>query len=486
MTAQYSTHTKWWHSGFENRIPVDLTNPKNFPRENEPVITLLRFEEVDVHPHSVRVVDQHGEEVPSQLFDTELCDGSITATRIAFPVTVDSVATTYWVYVDAEDRGAPAYDGIEQLEPQLDDGVKRLDTDHYVLELCRGTADGTAAGKWGIRYFEAEAEGENLIKDCGNAIGGFYGPFFTPGNGKVNPPEHTTVDVITEVEGPVYCRYRFNGTVPPGLDPNLRDKNFEIEWEFFRNTPWFRRTYHVDEYQTEIDGMPVENKITVGDEFESDRDAVVFSQFGAKSNTFYRSGDRYANILADGVQELLELSDEEAPDELVAFKNELDADLMSMSWDYFWQLFCVESNILEDDKIREHTRDIVNDAHKAVHHTDRKANIKANSMVTVPEQEDQTIFPMNASKTVERNPETGYAMVWYTSENVARYQIVQRPASGWVNWGTNGENEYPELPIGSTIYTGYDRFEDWEREADKMEHTLEIKRRPIQHDIPNK
>jgi len=484
MISHYSAHTEWWHSDFDNRVPIGLTNPKNLPREDEPVIARLRFEDVDIHPNSVRVVDQHGEEVPSQLFDTELCDGSVTATRIAFPATVDSVATTYWVYVDGEDQGAQAYDGIEQLDPELDDGVKRLDTGHYELELCRGTADGTAAGKWGIRYFEANAEGENLIGDCGNAIGGFYGPFFTPGNGKVNPPEHTTVDVTTEVEGPVYCRYRFEGTVPPGLDPNLRDKDFEIEWEFFFDTPWFRRTYHVDEYRTEVDEMPVENKITVGDEFESGRDAVVFSQFGTKDGTFYRSGDRYANILADRVQELLELPDDEAPDGLVAFREELDADLMSMNWDYFWRLFCVESDILEEDEIEAHTRDIVADAHEAVHHSDRKAAIETDSLASVPEQEDQTIFPMNADKTVERNPDTGYAMVWYTSENVARYQIVQRPASGWVNWGTNGENEYPELPIGSTIYSGYDRFEDWEREADRMEHTLEVKRRPTQRQTP--
>ena len=63
-----------------------------------------------------------------------------------------------------------AYAGITQLPTELADGVRRLDTGHYVLELCRGTADGTAAGKWGIRYFEAKAEGKNLIKDCGNAI----------------------------------------------------------------------------------------------------------------------------------------------------------------------------------------------------------------------------------------------------------------------------------------------------------------------------
>jgi len=480
MASQYRIKSEWWNSDYDNRIPLDLTNPKNLPRDNEPVIIKVRFDETDVHPNSIRVVDQYGSEIPSQTFDTVVENGFVVKTRIAFPASMDNVAATYWVYVDSDDQGSPSYEGIEQRNPTMDDGVKRLDTGHYLLELCRGKADGTAAGKWGIRYFEAKTEGKNLIKDCGNAIGGFYGPFFTPGNGKVNPPEHTTVEVTTVVEGPVYCKYIFEGTVPPGLDPNLRDKDFQIEWEFFLDTPWFRRTYHVDEYKTEVDGMPVENKITVGDEFESGRDSVVLSQFGAKGGTYYRSGDRYANILANGVQELLELPDEEAPDGLVRFKNELDADLMSMNWDYFWRLFCVQSDILEGNEIKEHTSEIVADAHEAVHHSERKSNVKIDTLVSVPEEEDQTIFPMNADKTVERNPDTGYAMVWYTSENVARYQIVQRPASGWVNWGTNGENEYPELPIGSTIYSGYDQFDNWEQEADKMEHTLEVKRRPTE------
>jgi len=82
-----------------------------------------------------------------------------------------------------------------------------------------------------------------LIKDCSNAIGGFYGPFFTPANGLINPPEHTIVECETEVEGPIYCRYRFNGKIPNGLDPALHDKSFSIVWEFFYQSPWFRRTY---------------------------------------------------------------------------------------------------------------------------------------------------------------------------------------------------------------------------------------------------
>lgn len=53
----------------------------------------------------------------------------------------------------------------------------------------------------------------------------------------------------------------------------------------------------------------------------------------------------------------------------------------------------------------------------------------------------------------EINPESGYSMVWYTSYIVGCYQIVQRKDSGWMNCRTNGENEYPEFPTGSTIYS---------------------------------
>ena len=82
---------------------------------------------------------------------------------------------------------------------------------------------------------------------------------------------------------------------------------------------------------------------------------------------------------------------------------------------------------------------------------------------------------MSANKTAELNEDTGYAMVWYTSNVVSRYQIVQRNDSGWVNWGTNGENEHPELPTGSTIYSAYGKFDNWETQADTMEKNIDSK-----------
>jgi hypothetical protein len=465
---------------YQAYYPLDLSNPGCFKRNNEPVIIDIQLDEINIPPGTIRVVDANGDEISCQTFDQKLSNGYLESTNLIFLANIETISSTYYICIDDSIKENQDFGGIEQLEPELEDGVKRLDTGHYNLELCRGKADGTAAGKWGIRYFEAKSEGRNLIKNSGNAIGGFYGPFFTPENGKINPPEHTTVDVTTEVEGPLYVRYRFEGTVPAGLDPNLQDKDFEIIWEFFYDTPWFRREYIVDEYSTTIDGMRVSDNITVGDEFESGQENVVFSRFGTSNKTYYRSGDRYANILAREVNRLLQLPETEAPEGINSFKNEIEDDIMNVSWDYFWRLFCIKDDILEDEEIKEQAAKIMEEAHREVHHSDRKENVQSDKLVPVPEKEDQTIFPLNSDKTVEKNPETGYSMVWYTSNPVARYQIVQRPASGWVNWGTNGENEYPELPIGSTIYSGYAKFDDWESEAEKMQYNLEAKVRPIE------
>ena len=165
---------------------------------------------------------------------------------------------------------------------------------------------------------------------------------------------------------------------------------------------------------------------------------------------------------------LLQLPESEAPAGLKKFKEAIGDDINKVSWDYFWRLFSVREGVLSDDEIRSHVRGILEEAHQAVHRSPRKDDVQSGGLIDVSAEPDETIFPLDADKTVELNPKTGYAMVWYTSSPVARYQIVQRPASGWVNWGTNGENEYPELPIGSTIYTAYGRFERWEDEADRM------------------
>ena len=454
-----------------------LNNPDGISRQNEPVITRLFFKQQPIDPTQVKLVDEKGDIVPHQLFDVVYDETNrlITACSIAFIVTnLNQLVENYTLYLDSQFQ-LNNLKGITQLDTTLKDGIKRLDTGHYVLELCRGTADGTSYGKWGIRYFAAKAEGRNLIKDCSNAIGGFYGPFFTPANGLINPPEHTVVDCQTEVEGPIYCRYRFNGQIPNGLDPALHNKSFSIVWEFFYQSPWFRRTYHVDDFETSVDGMPVINKITVGDEYESGQNNVVFSRFASYGGTYYRQGDLYANILADEVNRILSQPLDELSPNARRYRESIGDNINAVSWDFFWRLFCVKEGILSDEEIKAHVKTILRKAHHVVHNSDRNKAVLFAKEVDVNSVPEQTIFPLAANKTAEINPESGYAMVWYTSNIVGRYQIVQRKDSGWVNWGTNGENEYPELPTGSTIYTAYGQFDDWQKQADSMEKNIDVK-----------
>ena len=454
-----------------------LNNPDGITRHNEPVIARLFFKEQPIDPSKLKLVNEQGKVIPHQLFDIvyDDTDTLISACSIAFIVTnLEQLVENYTLYLD-EKTPVDNANGIKQLVPTLNDGVKRLDTGHYILELCRGTADGTSYGKWGIRYFSAKAEGRNLIKDCSNAIGGFYGPFFTPANGLINPPEHTIVECETEVEGPIYCRYRFNGKIPNGLDPALHDKSFSIVWEFFYQSPWFRRTYHVDDFETSVDGMPVINKITVGDEYESGQNNVVFSRFASYGGTYYRQGDLYANILADEVNRILSQPLDELSPNARRYRESIGDNINAVSWDFFWRLFCVKEGILSDEEIKAHVKTILRKAHHVVHNSDRNKAVLFAKEVDVNSVPEQTIFPLAANKTAEINPESGYAMVWYTSNIVGRYQIVQRKDSGWVNWGTNGENEYPELPTGSTIYTAYGQFDDWQKQADSMEKNIDVK-----------
>ena len=461
-----------------------LNNPDGISRQNEPVITRLFFKQQPIDPTQVKLVDEKGDIVPHQLFDVVYDETNrlITACSIAFIVTnLNQLVENYTLYLDSKSQ-LNNLKGITQLDTTLKDGIKRLDTGHYVLELCRGTADGTSYGKWGIRYFAAKAEGRNLIKDCSNAIGGFYGPFFTPANGLINPPEHTIVECQTEVEGPIYCRYRFNGQIPNGLDPALHNKSFSIVWEFFYQSPWFRRTYYVDDFETSVDGMPVINKITVGDEYESGQNNVVFSRFASYGGTYYRQGDLYANILADEVNRILSQPLDELSPNARRYRESIGDNINAVSWDFFWRLFCVKEGILSDEEIKAHVKTILRKAHHVVHNSDRNKAVLFAKEVDVNSVPEQTIFPLAANKTAEINPESGYAMVWYTSNIVGRYQIVQRKDSGWVNWGTNGENEYPELPTGSTIYTAYGQFDDWQKQADSMEKNIVVKQGIIENE----
>jgi hypothetical protein len=59
---------------------------------------------------------------------------------------------------------------------------------------------------------------------------------------------------------------------------------------------------------------------------------------------------------------------------------------------------------------------------------------------------------------------------WRTSVPSGSFQILQRREPGWVNRGTNGENECPELPTGTTIRTAYGPYAAaWREVAERLE-----------------
>ena len=450
---------------------IYVTNPNGIPRVNEPIEVKLDFEQGAIY-QNFYLENSLGEKIPFQMYDEIYQNNRLNAATLVFISSFDKDSCVYSLINTDEKYEMENMEGIKSLDVTQEDGFTRLDTGYYELELCSGKADGTASGKWGIRFFENIKERKNLIKDYSNAIGGFYGPFFTPKNGLINPPEHVKVEIRVEVVGPLYHRYRFIGKIPNGLDEKLFDKSFEIIWEFYYKSPIFRRQYIVDDFETVVDGMPVVNKITVGDEFESGQGELVFNKFLSYGTTTYREGDLYANILADNVKNILLKDDENVSEAFKAYKDSIGENINEVSWDYFWKMFCSQENLLSNDEIKNHVNQILPAAHRITHLGKRNVDIKHRKSVEVNAVPEQTIFPLTSNKTCELNETTGYSMIWYTNNLVNRFQIVQRKESGWVNWGTNGENEYPELPVGSIIKTAYGKFDDWESFADTLEKPL--------------
>lgn len=359
-------------------------------------------------------------------------------------------------------------EGITEREPVEPDAFVRLDTGYFDLEMCSGTAEGTGSSKWGLRHFATLKEGIDLLPSGNNAIGGFYGPFFTPENGLINPPEHTTVDIEIIERGPVLHHYRMNGTIPDGLLDELKGKTFSIDWKFTHGTPYFTRSYRVDDFQTVINGRSITNKITVGDEFEAGQGDVVFDRFQAYGGTRYRAGDPYAAELAKMVDETIVTSTSNTA-KFEEFRRQLSGNIEAAHWDLYWRLFSSWEGALDNNEIRKRLARVRADSHVLADLPDRQWAI-TEAPVDVSALPHETIFPGPASKTAEFHSELDRAMIWWTSAPSGAFQIVQRRQSGWVNWGTNGENECPELPVGVQIKTAYGMFTDsWEHVADQLE-----------------
>ncbi len=240
-----------------------ITDPLDGARDHEPVVFTVKAE---LGEPLWWARDDAGNKVLCQRLERDIVVGeSRFVACISF---IGSCRLTLEAPCDAASE-MPA--GIAQLEGREADCFVRLDTGAFDLELCSGTAEGLGSSKWGIRHFKALSDGVELLPSGNNAIGGFYGPFFTPENGLINPPEHTTVRIETLEQGPVLHHYRMHGVIPDGLLEELKGKHFAIDWMFTYGTPFFQRRYVVDPFQTVINGRSVTDKITVGDEFEAAR-----------------------------------------------------------------------------------------------------------------------------------------------------------------------------------------------------------------------
>lgn len=437
-----------------------ITDPLRSRREAQPV----RF----VVPANMKEAlwqaeTSDGASVICQRLNEETTDG-----QTAFAAVLDFEGETkLQLIAPVPAEQVPTLPGIRKLPGRETDCFVRLDTGAFDLELCNGTAQGTGASKWGIRHFRSLADGFELLPSGNNAIGGFYGPFFTPENGLINPPEHTTVRIEILEQGPVQHKYRMHGTIPDGLLDELKGKSFQIDWTFHHGAVWFERCYRIDPFRTVINGRSVDNKITVGDEFESGQGKLVFDRFAAFGGTRYRSGDPYAGELVAMVAETVAQSGATGA-KFEEFRREL-SNIESAHWDLYWRLFCAWEKVLSDQEIRERLGRVRARSHVLADLTTRRWELTEDP-VDVSAVPHETIFPGAASKTVEFDQASGRAMVWWTSEPSGAFQIVQRRQSGWVNWGTNGENECPELPVGATIRTAYGAFaRGWMKVADQME-----------------
>src|SRR5699024_12601803 len=170
----------------------------------------------------------------------------------------------------------------------------------------------------------------------------------------------------------------------------------------------------------------------------------AFTSFASYGGTYYREGDLYAKLLADDVYKLLENLDENDYPKIKAYKEAVGKDINKVSWDYFWKIYCVEAGILDEEEIKKHVVEVITHSHQQEHGTKRNDNVLFDKLVNVNNAPEQTIFSISANKTAEIIDDTGYSMFWYTSEVVARYQIVQRNDYGWANCVTSAEHELQE------------------------------------------
>ncbi len=456
---------------------IHVTDEYGFGRESEIVEFPIGIYFPPISHKKVMVVDEFSNKILSQITNINHETGTIThqSSLLFLLSTQKGCRERNLILSFSADADADNMDdgdaGIKQLVPEQSDGFRRLDTGSYILELCCGKAIGAMPGKWGLRYFDLCGGDQQPLLNYTDALGGVFGPYYTPENGLINPTQNTIAEVSVLEEGPLLCRYRFDINVPNGLDPALHNSRIEVIWNFYYKSHRFDRTYCVTDYETIIDGMKTVNKITVGDEFDGGKGNLLFSHFGAYPETIYHGGDPYWNVLREVTAEVLRSVPISTP-RLKEFAEIYSSNLDEVSPNWYWKIFDPIEKVIDEktrsiylDKARKQAAEAV---WKAVIHD----GLKTTKMVDVTKEPQFSAFVRWVDKSFMKNFNNGLSVIWYTDQPIRRLQIVANPKSGWINWGTNGEKEYPELPSGTTIKLSYGRFNNWIEEAKKMESPL--------------
>jgi hypothetical protein len=149
---------------------ITLTDPMNGTRDREP-ITFILPEKLQ-EPLWWAITDEDARILCQRL------EQESSASRTAFIATV-SFSGTLKMRLDRPLTAAEVGEiaGIHRLPGREKDCFVRLNTGCFDLEMCRGTAQGVGASKWGLRHFRALQDNVELLPSGNNAIGGFYGRF---------------------------------------------------------------------------------------------------------------------------------------------------------------------------------------------------------------------------------------------------------------------------------------------------------------------
>jgi len=383
------------------KFQVLIKETRGIERRNEPVHIPIAAETWEGDALGVQVTLENGESLPSQVY-TDF-NGIQTVAVIlscksheAQKLTIETVPETIDRHVTSPFQECPPDKSLG--------GVKKIDTGVYRFQISTGLADGSLRGKWGINFLERKEEGINLID--GNAFGGVYGPFFTQENacGAYHPElgvgsQHYSMEFRLLDNGPVFWRGVLEGTPPAGSDANVANKRVTAYFTFYAGSDWFEREYFIDEYETNIWGEIIKNRLTVGDETNVAKNGhtafqeVRFLQHGGNETKYLLGNPPRQSRTVDG-----------------------------------WLDFV-----------------------------------------------DKTIWPYDVQNFALRNRHDGSALLYAYSQNIHTFQMANMEStSDWVNIGTNGFCEIPNLPSGTRIRNAYGSFQQVEDEMAKMACPLEM------------